>query len=1032
MHTYHPGSCFEAGDGYGPRTDPITGEEGDHHGGQDYHRRKDHKGEPVVPEGAPIPAAADGTLYAKATQVDAEGNLTGYGHYVILKHDITVQQGETTTTEVYTLYAHLYQPSHLKVGKVKAGASIGGMGTTGNSTGVHVHFEVVLPGPNGKPDFSKGHETVDPAKADYFPALPDDDPIECAEEEHDTGSSQHYGPPYPFPGSPRVNVALDPLALDLDGDGVETVGLSANIHFDHDGDSFKELSGAIAADDGLLVLDINGDGQINSGAELFGNNTLLPNGELAENGFQALAVLDSNDDGIVDAEDSRYAELRIWRDLDQDGETDDGELFILEDVGVQSLNTAYNEQRYTDASGNEHRQVGSYTDTSGVVRAMTDVWFTGNPTLTQEEVIAVSSGISVLPDIIGYGRARSLHQAMARDESGKLQSLVEDFVTASTRAQRLALTEQIIFSWTGQEGEYRKHFQASVDARRMGALAVFYGHELERPRRRLAQYTSAFNGAFDNLADSIFARLSARSHLAPFFREISWNENTETGIWEGDFGDVADTLFKFAKANPDQAQDIMQDFAHAIHGIDPYNTVNVDRLHEVVNAFRKTADLSGYTDETIGIVISALVLNGSEGADRIRGDSGNNFIYGFDGNDEISSVGGNDVLDGGAGNDVLDGGSGDDEYRFGRGYGRDRIRNRDLGGSREDIVRLVGGLTKEDISITRQGDDLLIAINDSEDVLRVESHFGGEETGRTARRYIDAIVFADDSKMEVGPSQFDALNIASQSITEENDELHGSSAADILDGLAGNDKIYGKAGNDQLTGSAGDDQLYGDAGVDTLAGDAGDDVLEGGTGADKLFGGADNDQLFGEAGNDTLTGGTGDDTLVGGIGDDNYRFNLGDGLDVIDDRGRTSDNNKILLGAGIVSETTSIRRSGNDLTIIIQEGTDVIRVKNHYANAVNRIDSLVFEDATSAETSWDRAELELLADTGTAKDDELHGDDTANSIDGLAGNDLLIGYSGDDQLTGGAGVDTLCVLSYLAEHTLTNKSVYKQSEVRNY
>ena len=624
--------------------------------------------------------------------------------------------------------------------------------------------------------------------------------ILCSEEDHENEPSVA-----PQGGRPDVN--KDPLALDLDGDGVETVGLSANIHFDHDGDSFKELSGAIAADDGLLVLDLNGDGQIDSGAELFGNNTLLADGTLAAHGFVALAELDSNSDGIIDDKDSRYSELRIWRDLDQDGETDDGELFILEDVGVQSLNTAYSEQTDTDASGNEHRQVGSYTTTSGEVRTMTDVWFTSNPTLTQEEIIAVSSEISVLPDIAGYGRSRSLHQAMARDESGKLQSLVEDFVAASARQQRLALTEQIIFAWTGQEGEYRKHFRASVDARRMGALEVFYGHEMERPRRNLGQYTSAFNGVFNDIAAAIFSRLSARSHLAPFFRVISWSENAETGLWEGDFDDVVVRLFEYTKASPVDGQDIMQDFAHAVRGIDPYNTVNVERLRAAVDEFIETADLSGYTDETVGIVISALVLNASEGADRIVGDSGNNFIYGFDGNDAISGVGGNDVLDGGAGNDVLDGGSGDDEYRFGRGYGRDRIRNRDLGGSREDIVRLVGSLTKEDISITRQGDDLLIAINDSEDVLRVESHFGGEETGRTARRYIDAIVFADDSKLAVGPSQFDALNIASQSITEENDELHGSSAADILDGLAGNDKIYGKAGADQLTGGAGDDVL---------------------------------------------------------------------------------------------------------------------------------------------------------------------------------------------------------------------------------
>ena len=841
-------------------------------------------------------------------------------------------------------------------------------------------------------------------KIDFYPGWGIEISKPCPVDEPSEGRGRRKsgpGPRWSMNPFPRDNPD-SPLALDLDGDGIETVGLSANIHFDHDGDSFKELTGAIAADDGLLVLDINGDGQINSGAELFGNNTLLADGELADNGFLALAELDSNDDAIIDAEDARYAELRIWRDLNQDGVTDEGELFTLEDAGVQSLNTIYSEQRYTDRSGNQHRQVGSYTTTSGEVRTMTDVWFTNNPTLTQETIIEVSSEIGDLPDINGNGRSHSLHQAMARDESGKLQSLVEGFAVASTRAQRLALTEQIIFAWTGQEGEYRKHFNASIDARRMGALEVFYGHEIYRPGHNGVNYSRVFNAIFDDVADAIFSRLSAQTHLAVFFREISWSENAETGVWEADFSNVVDDLFDYAKDNPRQVQAIMQDFAQAIRGINSQNAVNVDLLGNAVGKFIVTADLSGYTGETVGIISSAL-LKGAGGAERIIGDSGKDFLFGFGGNDQISGMAGDDILDGGEGDDVLVGGAGDDEYRFGRVYGRDRIRNTDIGAGRNDIVRLIG-LTNEDVTVSRQGNDLVIAINDSEDVLRVESHFDGEGA---AKRYINAIVFDDENKLVVGPSEFDAINVQSQSITEENDNVHGSSAVDTLDGLAGNDKIYGKDGDDKLTGSGGDDRLYGDAGADTLAGDAGDDVLYGGKGADTLTGGIDHDTLYGGDGDDTLEGGIGEDHLVGGAGNDSYRFNFGDGLDVIDNQGVTGDTDKIVLGEGIVSQGLIIRRVDNDLNITIRARTDAILIKNYYVNASSRIDSLVFEDETSADASWDRAKLESVADTATSQDDELHGDDTANSIDGLAGDDLLIGYGGDDQLTGGAGDDLL-------------------------
>ena len=75
----------------------------------------------------------------------------------------------------------------------------------------------------------------------------------------------------------------DPLSLDLDGDGIETTaieGLNSTL-FDHNKDGIRTATGWVSADDGLLVLDRNGDGVINHGGELFGDNTLLKDGSLA-------------------------------------------------------------------------------------------------------------------------------------------------------------------------------------------------------------------------------------------------------------------------------------------------------------------------------------------------------------------------------------------------------------------------------------------------------------------------------------------------------------------------------------------------------------------------------------------------------------------------------------------------------------------------------------------------------------------------------------------------------------------------------
>ena len=132
-----------------------------------------------------------------------------------------------------------------------------------------------------------------------------------------------------------------PLVLDLDGDGVETVGLANGVHFDHDGNGFAQQSGWVHSDDGLLVLDRNGNGLIDNGSELFGNNTQLSGGANAANGFAALAELDGNGDGVIDANDAAFGDLRVWRDMNGNGRADAGELFTLSELGIASLNVGY-------------------------------------------------------------------------------------------------------------------------------------------------------------------------------------------------------------------------------------------------------------------------------------------------------------------------------------------------------------------------------------------------------------------------------------------------------------------------------------------------------------------------------------------------------------------------------------------------------------------------------------------------------------------------------------------------------------------
>ena len=120
---------------------------------------------------------------------------------------------------------------------------------------------------------------------------------------------------------------MPPIVIDLDGDGVELRPLNSSAtFFDADSDSYQERTAWAGADDGILVIDLDGDGQVTQAKEIaFAAWT-----EEQDSDLQALAtVFDSNQDGVFDSQDERFAEFRIWRDANSDDVAANHESFNL-------------------------------------------------------------------------------------------------------------------------------------------------------------------------------------------------------------------------------------------------------------------------------------------------------------------------------------------------------------------------------------------------------------------------------------------------------------------------------------------------------------------------------------------------------------------------------------------------------------------------------------------------------------------------------------------------------------------------------
>ena len=73
--------------------------------------------------------------------------------------------------------------------------------------------------------------------------------------------------------------------------------------------------------DGLLTLHKNGNGLVDDVIEIFGSTNV--------DGFNVLEQLDSNADGKIDANDEKFAELKVWQDTNGNGVVDAGELKTL-------------------------------------------------------------------------------------------------------------------------------------------------------------------------------------------------------------------------------------------------------------------------------------------------------------------------------------------------------------------------------------------------------------------------------------------------------------------------------------------------------------------------------------------------------------------------------------------------------------------------------------------------------------------------------------------------------------------------------
>ncbi|TIH08376.1 calcium-binding protein [Pseudomonas leptonychotis] len=741
----------------------------------------------------------------------------------------------------------------------------------------------------------------------------------------------------------------DPLALDIDGDGVETTSANSGITFDFDGDGLRTGTGWVKGDDGFLVLDRNANGAIENGGELFGVDTVKLNGLKAKDGFDALRDLDSNADGVFDSQDTEFTTVRIWQDLNQDGVSQSNELKSLSAHNITAINldsTRTNQNsngNLISAIGTFVRGDGSESSVNGNLSQAANLDLASNPFYREfTDRIALDSVAKGLPDMQGSGAVRDLREASMLNP--ELKGALAEYASAQTRQEQLGLLDRVLAEWAESSGY-----------------------------RTFDQRVTALN-----------------SDAVRFVFSYSWEKQQGTDLAAGSTGGSGNS------SGPTAAQLEQRVLLEKIRILEVFNSQNFFNFSSTLRT-----DASG--KKTIDVLIGAGAMQGGSGSFGGGIGMGTATHYITEAHLGVSAIqapflnSAYEALRESVYQGLLL------QTRL-----QPYLTEIDLSLSLDGITLDYSDVTQL-LELTHQSNPVKASVDLFELIKAVKGPL--DQWSATLGTWVSQLNAAqqqafkqqlgDVSSIVSGGVTADSLSTGSASDfvfgKEGNDTLQGNQGNDYLDGGVGNDYLYGGDGADILLGGGEDDQLYGGAGKDILSGGAGNDHLDGGEGSDTY--------LFGiGSGNDTISNydrsaGRFDIVL------------LSDGLGRADVQLSRQGNDLLIKLKGhedtLRINTFFYQDAAGGYQI------DQIQFAGGQSWSLEEIKQIVMQPAEGLTQlhGYESADVIQGSDIGEfingyGGNDTLAGGGGDDRLDGGAGNDVLNGGTGNDHLTGGAGSDT--------------------------
>ena len=807
----------------------------------------------------------------------------------------------------------------------------------------------------------------------------------------------------PGSGSPdmkRGENASCPLIIDMDGNGIKTISINKNVFFDLDNNLFAESTGWVDKGDAFLVWDRDNNGVIDSGNELFGNHTRLSSGKKAENGFAALAELDSNQDNIFDEKDEAWFKLQLWFDRNQNGISEAGELVKLSESGIKSINLSYNNTDHIDESGNHHRQRSSVSWKDGRKSEIADVWFDVNTAKAySREEITISDEIKSMPNVIAFGNLLDLHSAMEKNKI--LKHVIQEYIDSNLE-DRSYLINELVYEWAGVAQLASDSRGGYFDARKLAVLELLTGREFRQGNEPNPNRNSAavLELEFKKFTDYVLAQIESKTIYKEVFSMDSFLINKNSGELEFDWSRFNNKVTELIKAN---------------------NFIEANRILSIVN------NLGAYNLNYLQVVnknLEYLSSNNKEVASLIH----SNVITGTSTNDILVGSDRDDVFIASRGKDTLEGKLGADTYIFAKGHGQDVISEYDTYQSgKQDTLRFTD-VNYNDVRFRRENDDLILFGYHGNDRITIRNFYYNDYYQIENFQFADRTLSLEDMRREginfVGTEGDDELTDAH----DENEVsfFTGGKGNDVLDGSYGADTyifakghgqdviseydtyqsgkqdtlrftdvnyndvrfrrenddliLFGYHGNDRITirnfyyddyyqieNFQFADRTLSLAELKTigmpLMGTDGDDEIQDWDSNAVIHGGDGNDRIYAHDGDDTLIGGKGNDVLDGSYGADTYIFAKGHGQDVISeyDTYQSGKQDRILFEHINRPDELWFSRQGDDLTIKEWHGEESLTIKDWYTHEYYQVEQIQLADGKSLNLSQLDKLIEAMA-----------------------------------------------------------------------